>query len=80
MSLPVISQTYLDMVNEIVPKASAEGAYCIGLVSALAFEKGLEPSRSLLVLAAQCRNIPQAISCFMDWERTVGREARNGRR
>lgn len=65
----VITDEYLDLANEIVPHTNAVGAYCVGLVSALAWENGLEPTRFVLEAAADCGTITQALEMFDSWQK-----------
>lgn len=62
-----MTQEYLDLVNELLPKTSAEGAYCIGIVSAFAWAKEMEPDRVLLKAAGECKTIREAIDTFQLW-------------
>lgn len=64
-----ITNEYSDLVNEIVPKTRAEGAYCIGLVSALAWQHDLDPTRAVLEAAADCNSIPDALEMFDTWRK-----------
>jgi hypothetical protein len=70
------TDSYLAMVNEILAgDISAEGAYCLGLVSAMAEIDGLgAPQRIVLELAAQCRRMADAADVFEQWRelRTKG--------
>ncbi len=71
-----MTNEYLDLVNEIVPKATAEGAYCIGLVSVLAWQHDLEPTRAVLEAAADCKSIPDALEMFDTWRKLQNARAR----
>jgi hypothetical protein len=73
-----LSIEYLDLVNEIVPTASAEGAYCVGLVSVLAWQHGLEPNRAVLEAAADCKSIPDALEMFDTWRKLQNANRRAG--
>ncbi len=50
---PIASEAYYALVNEMVPGAGPAGAYAIGLISMLAWERRREPDRELLEAAVR---------------------------
>ncbi len=62
-----LTPEYMDAVNEIVPQSTAEGAYCVGMVSVLAWQTEYQPDRGLLESAAACDTIPDALRVFELW-------------
>jgi hypothetical protein len=68
---------YLDLVNDLVPRAPAEGAYCIGMVSVWAMQAGYEPDRQLLEAARKCTAIGEANQVYNVWvDMQIGRALR----
>lgn len=65
----IATDAYLATVNEILAgDITAEGAYCVGLVTALAaIEQTGSPPRAVLKLAAQCRRTRDGIDVFEQW-------------
>lgn len=71
----VPSETCLAMVNELLSGASAEGAYCAGLISALAWHADEDPPRALIEVALTCTHISQAAElwkCYWELRRKAG--------
>ena len=68
-----VAEEYLDIVNELLPKATPEGAYSIGLVSALCWLSRMKPTRSVLECAAQAKTIAHAIDVFEQWREIGGK-------
>jgi hypothetical protein len=65
---PHLTGEYLGWVNELVPKAAPMGAYCVGAVSASAWQSGLKPTRELLRAASLCETTEAADRLFEDWK------------
>jgi hypothetical protein len=63
---------YFDLVNELLPSATPMGAYCVGLVSVLAWQDGTDPNESDLRSAVRCSTIKQ-VSDFLTPEYTTNR-------
>ena len=57
----VCGEELLGIVNELLPAASAEGAYGMGLVCALSWELGRDPPRVLLQAVHQVETIGDAV-------------------
>jgi hypothetical protein len=55
---------YFDLVNELLSTATPMGAYCVGLVSAVAWQQGLDPDETELRYAVRCSNLKH-ISRFL---------------
>jgi hypothetical protein len=53
---------YLDLVNELLRTATPMGAYGVGLVSALAWQQGLEPNETDLHYAVKCSTVKQVFA------------------
>lgn len=62
-------EKYFDLLNSILPRATPMGAYCVGLVSALGWQNGLDPNESVLHAAAECSTAIQAIEMYSEWEK-----------
>lgn len=58
---------YLDLVNEMVPRATPEGAYCVGIVSEEAWRRAMQPDRQLLEAAVKCESLSEAVQLFDRW-------------
>jgi hypothetical protein len=69
------TKDYLDLVNEILPKSTAMGAYAIGLITSLAWMQGLDPTRAVLEAAMDCQDIRSAVAVFEAWRALQSRHA-----
>ena len=56
--LDLLTQEYLDALNELVSTSSPSGAYAMGLATALALRGGFEPDRELLEAARSAAPLP----------------------
>ncbi len=54
----------LDTVNELLPAASATGAYCLGAVCAFAWQEGIQPPKSILEMAVKCESVEKAVDIY----------------
>lgn len=55
------AQETLDSVNDLINGATAEGGYCLGVVCALSWARGREPSRQVLELAVKMLDPSDAV-------------------
>lgn len=62
----LLTDEYAALVNDLVPNASAAGAYCIGMVSVAALQNGIAPSRALLEAASICPDPESAVGLIKD--------------
>lgn len=71
-----LSDEHLDIVNEMLPKVSAMGAYYMGIITSLVAlsPEDTVPTRDLYERAAQCNSSAEAVKCFEEWERKVSRK------
>lgn len=53
---------YFDLLNELLRNATPMGAYSVGLVSALAWQDGLDPNEAELRAALKCSTFKQVIA------------------
>lgn len=65
--------SYLKIANGIIPGATPMGAYCVGLVTALAWKNNLWPPAAVLETAALSATTAEAIALFEQWEQTLMR-------
>jgi hypothetical protein len=65
---PLMTDEYIEIINDLLPKASAVGGYCIGMVAAAAWQDGLTPTRELLEGAALCPGPQAAVDLFAEWK------------
>jgi hypothetical protein len=56
----LIDDEYLEFTNELLADSSAEGAYAVGLVSALCWLEGRKPPFPLLEAAARATSVADA--------------------
>jgi hypothetical protein len=71
-----LMETYLEIANEIIPTATPAGAYCIGLVTALAWKQSVWPERAVLRTAALSQTVDDAVALFDEWESLRARRER----
>lgn len=69
MRKDLIGGQYLASLNDVLKTSSAEGAYAIGVVSVLAWKRGLDPTRELIEAARDCRRVSEAGRVFEAWWR-----------
>jgi hypothetical protein len=79
-----LNDEHLDLVNEILPKVSAKGAYMMGLATSLVMlsPEGMIQTRELYERAANCETPSEVVRCFEEWElrlRERGKVATSGR-
>lgn len=67
---------YFDLINKHLPGKPAMGAYCMGMVSALAMQDDLEPDDGLLELVSDCERVPKAYELYTLWATSRRRAAR----
>jgi hypothetical protein len=68
MSVAELAEKSLATVNELLPRCEPTGAYCIGLMCALAWRDGLDPPRTLLELAAKCPSVEDAAELYREFK------------
>jgi hypothetical protein len=63
------TQRNLDRINEVLAGCDAMQAYCVGVICALAWREGKQPSHAMLVLSASLSTVAEA---FELWKRQTG--------
>jgi hypothetical protein len=71
-----LSDEHLEIVNDLLPKVSAMGAYYMGIITSLLAlsPEDTVPTRELFERAARCSSPSEAVKCFEEWEREVSRK------
>ena len=59
--IDLLTQEYLDALNELTPMSSALGAYAMGMVTAAAVRAGYKPDRQLLEAARTAAPLPDEL-------------------
>jgi hypothetical protein len=57
-------QTSLPALTEVLKTCSAHGAYCVGIVTSLAWQEGRETPLSILRLASECKSVEDAFILY----------------
>lgn len=67
MTIEELAEKSLPKVNELLRSTAAAGAYCLGLVCALAWRDEIEPPATLLDMAAKCPSPEQAVELYREF-------------
>ncbi len=73
MTQEQIIERDLPVVNELLPTCHAMGAYCLGMVTALLWNEGLETPRSFLKRASECNSVEEAAEAYLDLKAVLAR-------
>jgi hypothetical protein len=67
MTIEELAEQSLPAVNELLKGSTAAGAYCLGLLCAMAWKDGMVPPRMLLDMAAKCPSPEQAAELYREF-------------
>lgn len=62
-----LAEQSLPAINELLESATPAGAYCLGLLCAMAWKDGVVPPRMLLDLAAKCPSPEEATKLYEEF-------------
>lgn len=68
MSIAELAEKSLPTVNELLPRCTPTGAWCLGIICALAWNDGIEPHFTILELAAKCPSVDQAVELYEEFK------------
>jgi hypothetical protein len=57
-------QKSLPALNEVLTTCDAHGAYCVGIITSLAWQEGRETPLSILKLASECKSVEDAFVLY----------------